>query len=144
FDGDFADLFEVRGLRRRRRGIVSRAAAGTAVVLTYDGLDSKRRRSTLDFDPPPNELTVSSATYLIQLPPKAGKPIFFTVGCGMPEPQRPVPFLRGLLAAHRELRRGSRSAATVVTSNEIFNEVLCRSMADLRMLMTDTPQGRYP
>ena len=34
--------------------------------------------------------------------------------------------------------------ASVDTSNEIFNEVLCRSMADLSMLMTDTPQGRYP
>jgi glycogen debranching enzyme len=144
FDGDFADLFEVRGLRRRRRGSVSRAVTGAEAVLTYDGLDGKRRRSTLNFDPAPNELTASSATYLIHLPPKAVKPIFFTVGCGMPEPQRPVPFLRGLLAAHRELRRGSQNATTVVTSNDVFNEVLCRSMADLCMLMTDTPQGRYP
>src|SRR6266403_3728973 len=30
------------------------------------------------------------------------------------------------------------------TSNNIFNEVLCQSMADLNMLMTTTPQGRYP
>ena len=31
-----------------------------------------------------------------------------------------------------------------MTGNDIFNEVLCQSMADLYMLMTDTPQGRYP
>src|SRR5213075_2078415 len=38
----------------------------------------------------------------------------------------------------------SGGAATVETSNQIFNEVLCRSMADLHMLTTTTPQGRYP
>jgi glycogen debranching enzyme len=42
------------------------------------------------------------------------------------------------------MRTSSRNAATVVTSNDIFNEVLCRSTADLYMLMTRTPQGPYP
>src|SRR5204863_1172616 len=54
------------------------------------------------------------------------------------------PFLRGLLAAHRELRRETREAASVDTSHDLFNEVLCRSAADLGMLMTETEQGRYP
>jgi len=52
--------------------------------------------------------------------------------------------MRGLLAAHRELRQATHNVATVETSNELFNEVLCRSAADLGMLMTETPQGRYP
>jgi glycogen debranching enzyme len=49
-----------------------------------------------------------------------------------------------LLAAHRELRKWTRDIATVETSSELFNEILCRGAADLGMLMTDTPQGRYP
>ena len=55
-----------------------------------------------------------------------------------------MPFFRGLLAHRREMRRSTAGAATVETSNNIFNEVLSQAMADLNMLMTDTPQGRYP
>ena len=52
--------------------------------------------------------------------------------------------MRGLRAVHRNRRAVSHNAATVESSNDLFNEVLCRSMADLYMLMTSTPQGRYP
>ena len=34
--------------------------------------------------------------------------------------------------------------ATITTSNPIFNEVVCRSMADLAILTTATPEGPYP
>jgi glycogen debranching enzyme len=49
-----------------------------------------------------------------------------------------------LLAHRREMRRSTAGAASIETSNDIFNEVLCQSMADLNILTTDTPQGRYP
>jgi glycogen debranching enzyme len=42
------------------------------------------------------------------------------------------------------MRQLTRGATSIETSNNIFNEVLCRSMADLNILMTDTPEGRYP
>src|SRR6204780_77432 len=58
--------------------------------------------------------------------------------------QKPVPFFLGLLAPSREMHQSTRGAASIETSNNIFNEVLCQSMADLNILMTDTPQGRYP
>ena len=46
--------------------------------------------------------------------------------------------------ARRNSKLAARHAATVETSNDRFNEVLCRSVADLYMLMTNTPQGPYP
>ena len=145
FDSDFADLFEVRGLRRQRRGVAGRRMTGpTTTVLNYEGLDGERRRTTLSFDPAPSELGATTASYRISLAPNEARPIFFCVGCGVPEPSPPVPFLRGLRAAHRNLRSASQGASTVETSNDLFNEVLCRSMSDLCMLMTNTPQGRYP
>ena len=145
FDSDFADLFEVRGLRRQRRGVAGRrVTAPTTTVLNYEGLDGERRRTTLSFDPAPSELGATTASYRISLAPNEARPIFFCVGCGVPEPSTPVPFLRGLRAAHRNLRSAAQGASTVETSNDLFNEVLCRSMSDLCMLMTNTPQGRYP
>jgi glycogen debranching enzyme len=144
FDSDFADLFEVRGLHRMKRGLVDYAFRGATAVLTYKGLDGNERQSSLHFDPQPTERTETSAAYLMHLAPKTAKAVFLAIGCGSPRPPKPVAFLRGLRAAHRELRGSSQNASTVVSSNDIFNEVMCRSMADLYMLMTDTPQGRYP
>src|SRR5262249_7115035 len=53
FDSDFADLFEVRGLHRSKHGRIDHACGADTGVLTYSGLDGKRRQSTLNFDPQP-------------------------------------------------------------------------------------------
>jgi glycogen debranching enzyme len=145
FDSDFADLFEVRGLQRARRGTVSRNVEGTdQVLLSYLGLDNVTRRTLLTFHPTPTEISTSKAFYRLVLGPGESKPIFLAVACNAEPTHRPVPFLRGLLCAHRELRAQTRGIATVETSNELFNEMLCRSAADLAMLVTETPQGAYP
>ncbi len=145
FDSDFADLFEVRGFRRSRRGSIGRAVIDPAgVALTYGGLDGNSRRTNISFDPAPNALTATTATYRLLLDAKETKSLFCCFACGDPEPPKATTFLRGLRAVHRERWVASRNAATVETSNEVFNEILCRSMADLHMLMTQTPQGLYP
>ncbi len=145
FDSDFADLFEVRGIRRAQRGVVSsRVMAADQVLLSYQGLDGVPRCTRLIFDPAPDKIAATAASYRIHLAPGEARSIFVLVSCNVSDLNRPVPFLRGLLAAHRELRAATRGMTTIETSSELFNEVLCRSAADLSMLMTDTPQGRYP
>ena len=145
FDNDFADLFEVRGEKRARRGAGSGKLLGSAgVVLEYNGLDGKLRSTALHFDPRPTRLAVNAATYHLDLAPQRASSLFVAVSCDKPAAQKPARFFRGLLAHRREMRRSTAGATSIETSNDIFNEVLCRSMADLNMLMTDTPQGRYP
>ena len=145
FGSDFADIFEVRGSRRKQRGVISRrVAAADQVIITYIGRDSAVRRTTVMFDPAPTEINVNSASHSITLPPRNEKALFLTVGCDQAPDMRPGRFLRGFLSARRELRTPSRSAATVETSHQIFNEILCQSMADMSMLMTETAEGRYP
>src|ERR1700722_5715657 len=144
FANDFADLFEVRGTHRERRGTATAQLRGNdQVLLNYHGLDDELRRTTLTFDPPPDKLATNAAVYNVRLAPGKACPIFLAAGCNQAEP-RPVPFLRALTKARREPREGTSGRTSVETSNELFNEMLCRSAADLEMLMTDTPQGCYP
>jgi glycogen debranching enzyme len=47
-------------------------------------------------------------------------------------------------SARKALRDSSGRAASVASSNSLFNEVARRAVADLYMLVTDTPLGKYP
>ena len=82
----------------------------------------------------------------LSLRPFERSSLFFAVECNGSEPLRPRAerFFVGLHEARRALRTSTARAAAVETSNEIFNEVLCRSIADLHMLVTDTAHGPYP
>lgn len=145
FDNDFADLFEVRGERRPRRGLgTSRLLGPTDVLFDYRGLDDVERRTGLHFDPRPTRLSVNAAIWELDLEPHQTKSLFVAVSCNRPLAQKLARFFQGLLAHRREMRHSTMGAASIETSNNIFNEVLCQAMADLNMLMTETPQGRYP
>ncbi len=144
FDSDFADVFEVRGMRRPRRGIAVRKVAGQhEAVLSYTGLDGVVRTTAVRFDPAPTKIAETSASYSMALRPGQAASVFVTLRCN-PRTDEPIPFFRTLLRANRELRAAAKGRAVVQTSNQLFNAVLCRSMADLSMLITDTRHGPYP
>src|SRR5262245_51191975 len=72
FDADFADVFEVRGVHRLRKGTRrSPVIRGSEVVLGYDGLDEVYRATRLAFDPPPASLSGSRASFGVALAPRA-------------------------------------------------------------------------
>jgi glycogen debranching enzyme len=145
FDNDFADLFEVRGEKRSRRGTGAIKLSGPSeVALEYKGLDGILRTTTLHFDPRPTRLAVNSVTWHLDLAPQQVSSLFVAVSCNKPAGVKSERFFHGLLAHRREMRRSTAGAASIESSNNIFNEVLCQAMADLNMLMTETPQGRYP
>src|SRR5262245_2054432 len=145
YRSDFADLFEVRGLHRQRRGSATERMLGQdRVLLLYTGLDGVTRNTMLTFDPPPSELVAGKALYHLELDPGETCPLFLVIACNQPAERRPVSFIKGLLSARRELRDATRDATTVETSNALMNEILCRSAAALQMLLTGTPEGLYP
>ena len=145
FASDFADLFEVRGLHRKHRGTAIAEVGKAEVALNYHGLDGSRRRTVILFDPVPDRLSDRLAGYAFELQPNETRSIYVTVNCDRgAETRNAVPFRKGLRAAFQKRLSASRGMATITSSNHIFNEMMCRSMADLAMLTTDTPQGPYP
>lgn len=145
FASDFADIFEVRGIKRERRGTSSIDSARSSVVLLhYHGLDKVSRTTTLQFEPMPTELQDSSARYDIELAPHGKTAIFITVASGHSLPGPAESFFRGLTRLHRQQQQVTRSVASVETSDAVINEILCRSMADVFMLLTETDDGPYP
>jgi len=145
FDSDFADLFEVRGTVRKRRGLVeSRTVSSNSVCVAYRGLDNGIRRTSIRFHPQPQELESNVAQYCLTVPAGRACSLFVTVDCEKPEGVPEMSFRRALLSARREGRASTAGAGSIETNNEVFNEMLCRAAADLGMLKTETPQGPYP
>src|SRR4029077_1400428 len=70
FAADFADIFEVRGQRRARRGKGSaELVARDTVALRYQGLDGGEGVTELSFAPAPARLDNNSATFALDLAP---------------------------------------------------------------------------
>src|SRR5262249_52365430 len=64
FEADFADIFEVRGTQRPRRGRLQAPSVGVGeVVLSYEGLDHVMRRARLEFTPVPARLSGTEAHF---------------------------------------------------------------------------------
>ncbi len=149
FGCDFADLFEVRGSRRERRG--TRREPGVAedgVTLSYAGLDRVIRTTRLRFAPVPTRVSATTAIFRLTLAPGETQPIFLQIDCEPEAVEAAADLRRGYLVAMRKARRAlqvaASRAASIATSNDIFNEGVRRSVSDLCMLVTETPEGPYP
>ena len=79
FDADFADIFEVRGLSRPRRGLVESPQRGKrSITFSYIGLDGVRMQTVIEFWPSRlslhNELRSSgSRSSLVKRPHSASR-----------------------------------------------------------------------
>ena len=70
FAVDFADIFEVRGAHRAKRGVMgSPRIEGSAVDLTYKGLDGVQYATRIAFTTPPADLSHDKATFEVHVAP---------------------------------------------------------------------------
>ena len=148
FDADFADIFEVRGMTREQRGRrVGTKIAKDAVVLAYDGLDGRPRRTRIVFDPPPTRLSESAVNYQIRLEPGEEASYRWVIACEVDaESHREIkPCYENVVQEAAIVLESAHSRQPLIfTSNEQFNDWLNRSFADLEMMRTETRYGPYP
>lgn len=146
FAADFHDIFEERGMRRRRRGEVHRQVRAGEVVLGYRGLDGRERLTIVRLDDQAARLTADAAMIDLQVGPQQAARVCCCVDFQRP-PRTSPPAARFDAAVRRTVERfrsARRSAATIDTSNPQFNQWLHRSFSDIHLLATATPTGLYP
>jgi glycogen debranching enzyme len=146
FDADYADIFEVRGTKRKAKGRFLKPEVGEAcVTLSYRGLDKVVRRTRLQFSPPPNEVSSSQATFEVSLPPQEETAVYLTVSAQIGDPSFQTPSYESAWhLSSATFRTARRRAASVETSHALANNWIGRGAADLGMMVTETPYGPYP
>ena len=145
FEADFRDLFEVRGMRRAKRGGARLHVIDEACVeMIYKGLDDVERRTRVLFDPAPAKLEADRATFDLSLQPGETKAIFATVACAENAVPRARGYAEAIETSRRDLSALTSGIATVEGSHVVFNEVMCRSTSDIYMLLSRTEEGLYP
>jgi glycogen debranching enzyme len=150
FGTDYADVFEVRGLRRATRGKLAQPKTDRgSIAFAYAGLDGVFRETRISFELEPTELEVRGtqvvAAWRLRLEPTQTEMIALTVEprvANLRPPDRPFD------VAMHELRRSyeswERSCTRVWTDNQLYNELLARGLRDLRALLTPTRHGNLP
>lgn len=148
FEADFADIFEVRGEKRKRRGLrlpdeVERAA----VTLSYEGLDQVRRSTRIECSLSPCIAHEAEIAVPLQLDPGAETSFTMNVTCGR-EVANGHHALRSygdaLQSMNQDRKENPLTEVNIETSNAQFNDWMRRSRSDLAMMVTPTPYGFYP
>ena len=147
FGADFADIFEVRGMESEGSAPPEQLSVdGDRIVFAATGRDGVRRQTIVSMSAAPDETAVEDgvvrATFRMRLGPFQTRLLGMTI-----EPVVDGASARDIdfdVAVH-ELRRSyedwERASTQIVTDNELFNQLLDRSLRDVRMLLTRAGEG---
>jgi glycogen debranching enzyme len=142
---DFADIFEVRGMKRPKRGEMAQTVEGNAMVISYVGLDGVQRQTRVESTPAPTKIENSELFFSVRLAPKEETVVTLSISCSDGRPDGAVAAYEEAFAAAEEARVSLRSGGCQLKSaNERFDTWISRSSADLQTMITRTEHGLYP
>ena len=150
-EADFADIFEVRGSSRTRRGELRTPKRDPSTLrLQYEGLDRVVRQLRIDITPEPAEMSPNALKFDMTLEPSQEETIYIMAHCSSwPADSKPARVVscaydEALVCAAQVQQTARNQYCEVYTSNERFNDWLNRSQSDLLMMVTETESGPYP
>lgn len=146
YDADFADIFEVRGTMRQRRGTkLPVKILDNGLKFGYKGLDNMLRETRISINPAPATIQEDTLRYQIHLDPK--DELSLEMIADFVEERSEVSvhgFDASKNAMNTYMDKVSAYCAGILTSNEQFNEWINRSKNDLITMTTRTAHGLYP
>lgn len=145
YGADFADIFEVQGQRRSKRGeFLAPTVGDDEVSLAYRGLDAQLRTTQIRLSPAPAVISAEAAEFTVDLAQDRGAEFFFEVGTPVAASPSRERFEEGQRQLAYSMRLRRTNGATVESSGRLFNEWLEKSRSDLALLTTPLPSGPYP
>jgi len=143
---DFADVFELRGVARDKRGeLLKPRLQQDSLCLGYVGRDQVQRETVIGFSRAPESLDAAAARFAVSLEPGGVETLEMRIECrdGAHPPPAALDFAAALACVRDERLRSQREAVAIRSANGGFNEWLDRSSADLAMLQVSGDSGSY-
>jgi glycogen debranching enzyme len=147
---DFADIFEVRGTQRQKRGRrLPDEIRDDVLVLSYLGLDGALRQTHIKCHPKPKQISGSEIICEFALQPKESAHCQLMVAASIQHNSHPtqrhwMSFSSALSGANTELQAASHGLCQISSSNSRFNNWTKRSFADLNMMTLGNSERGYP
>ena len=138
FGADFADIFDVRGMTHRHSGgSYPPTVNGSAIEFVHEGRDHVRRITRISFGIDPDRIDVegalATAVFRLHLDPYQTRLVAVSVEPILgSEPTNGAPdFDHAVHELRRSYEEWERESTRIVTDNELFNQLLDRSLAIL-------------
>jgi glycogen debranching enzyme len=148
FYGDFRDIFEIRGMKREKRGEIFeiRHLASNKFRIGYVGLDHIERFTSVMLCRNPDTWNGEShAVYFISVHPHQHYLLEYALSFGIGQEEKVVySFYQARKKMEEEMHLARKEFAHAYTSNQQFNHWINRSQNDLISLLAETEDGRYP
>jgi glycogen debranching enzyme len=146
FAADFADIFQVRGMRRERTGrMLDPEITPDTLILGCEGLDGITRQTRIHCDAAPSEIQGNEMKFRFALEPKGELIITFEIACeGAATFKKAYSFSQAARRAEAETKTIARTLPDVASSNSRFSDWIRRSSADVQMMTIGNPEANYP